>query len=116
MKNLVKAVSIAIVAVAPLASAIQSAQARDGIVEQTTRINYKGFQKCKALGGSGYQLSASGFSFDGPGGGNFSGGGYQFRVKTCFETSAQCQSFINRIHHHISSIERVYHANCTSRG
>lgn len=116
MKNLAKAISIAIVSVTPFASSMHVAQAREGIVAQTTRINYQGFQKCKALGSSGFKASLSGFSFDGPGGGNFSGGGFSFRINTCFESKAQCEHFIDRIHHHVSSIERLYHARCIARG
>jgi len=112
MNKLTKVLSIAIVAATPFAGSIQTASATDDIVTQTTRINYHGFQKCKALGNDGFKASASGFSFDGPGGGNFSGGGFAFRINTCFETKATCQNFIDNIHKHVSSIHRLYHARC----
>ncbi len=115
MKTMAKALTIAIVASAPFAASLQSAQARDDIFAETNRINYNGFQKCQELGNTGYKASAAGYSLDG-GGGIRSGSGVGFRINTCFETKAQCERFIDRIHHHVTTIQRLYHAGCFARG
>lgn len=78
------------------------------------KINSDGFRTCKAMGDNGYTAIARGTLGDG-GGGVHRGGFRYFQVKTCFETQAQCNHFINRIHHRISQIYELKYTNCKSR-
>ncbi|MEO0327384.1 MAG: hypothetical protein AAF217_02170 [Pseudomonadota bacterium] len=78
------------------------------------KINGEGFRICKSMGDSGYTAVARGILGDGGGGDNTSGF-RNFQIRTCFETRAQCEHFIDRIHHRISQIENLRYAGCSAR-
>ncbi len=108
MKLISKTLAVAIIATTPFVGAPLTAQAGESLSAEVNRINYDGFHRCKELRNRGYKASASGTSIDGVGYGNAS-----FRVSTCFKSRARCQRFIDRIYHHISSIDRLHHARCS---
>ncbi len=113
MNILTRTMAAALLAATPftMASNAALAVAPGAAVSQ---LNWHGFQKCKALGRSGWTASARGLLGDG-GGGYYSGGFRQFQVRTCFETRSACNRFIQRIHHEVPQIEQLFHATCTSR-
>lgn len=110
MKILTHTIAVAVIATIPFAASLQSSEARPGTDAEVTRLNYEGFQTCKALRGSGYKASISGYSLDGGGGSRT--GGFSFRINYCFPSAGQCQRFVRNIHQHVSSIERLHHARC----
>ncbi|MEM9333183.1 MAG: hypothetical protein AAGA53_17810 [Pseudomonadota bacterium] len=40
----------------------------------------------------------------------------RFQIRTCFESRAKCDHFLNRIHHTILSIEEIYFIRCKAEG
>ena len=78
-------------------------------------INAEGFRACKAMGNSGHTAVIRGILGDG--GGNIRSAGYHtFNIRTCFQTSSQCNYFLDRIHHKVSQIEQINYSRCSSRG
>jgi len=108
MKFVAKTLAIAVIASTPVFGTTIASHAGESITAETTRINYEGFQRCKTLRGRGYKASVAGVSDDGASSAGFA----KFRVNTCFQTRSQCFHFLDRIHHHITSIDRIYHAKC----
>ncbi|MGI9351749.1 MAG: hypothetical protein ACR2O3_09320 [Rhizobiaceae bacterium] len=78
------------------------------------KINGEGFRICRAMGNSGYSAVARGILGDG-GGGDRSSGYRSFQIRTCFQSRAQCEHFLDRIHHRISQIEQLHYIGCKSR-
>lgn len=113
MKNLSKTICAAVLAAGTMAGTANFASAANPNFPGAaiTKLNSQGFHTCKALGNSGYTATAHGqYS-----GGNSNLGVKSFRLRTCFETKAQCDHFVSRLHHTISKIERLYRTNCESR-
>jgi len=108
MKLISKTLAVAIIAATPILGTTVASQAGQGISAETTRINHEGFHRCKLLRGRGYKASVAGISDAGLSSAGFA----KFRVNTCFETRTQCFHFLDRIHHHITSIDRIHHAKC----
>ncbi len=79
-------------------------------------INAEGFQICKAMGDNGHTAKIRGLLGDG--GGGYRGGSvyHTFSIRTCFETRAQCNHFLDRIHHKVSQIEQINYSRCKARG
>ncbi|MEM7216404.1 MAG: hypothetical protein AAF423_12755 [Pseudomonadota bacterium] len=116
MKNIVKLTAAAVIALGTAAAATSSAYAvaPNFPGAAVAKINGEGFRKCKSLGSSGYTAVARGILGDG-GGGDRSSGFRNFQVRTCFETRAQCDRWIDRIDHKISQIEHLHFIRCKAR-
>lgn len=108
MKFIAKTLAVAIIASTPVFGTTVASNAGESITAETTRISYHGFHRCKALRGQGYKASVAGTSDDSAS----SAGSSSFRVNTCFRTRAECFHFLDNIHHHITSINRLFHAKC----
>ena len=78
------------------------------------KINSDGFRICRAMGNTGYSAVARGILGDG-GGGHRTAGFRHFQIRTCFRSRAQCEHFLDRIHHRISQIEQLHYIGCKSR-
>ena len=116
MKQASKFLAACILAVAPMTNVANAASSSDANFPSAavSKINSQGFRICRAMGNSGYTAVARGILGDG-GGGLRSAGFRQFQVRTCFETAAACERFIDRIDHRISQIEQLYYAGCKPR-
>ena len=79
-----------------------------------TKINGEGFRKCKAFDESG----AKAWTANAKGRLEEDSGGFLdiFNIKTCFATRAECEKFIDRIHHHVLGIEELRFTSCKARG
>jgi len=74
------------------------------------RINAEGKRLCKqyeASGGTYWSGKVRGRFEDG-----FGGFTDRFTVRTCFTSSAACQTFLNRIHHKVFPVEQIYFSRC----
>lgn len=116
MKTLAKLAAIGALALAPALSTGSAHAVSANFTEAAIqKINWDGFQTCKALGRSGYTAVARGNHSAG-GGGNFRGGYNSFQIRTCFETANQCNRFLDRIHHKVANIENFHYIGCKARG
>lgn len=105
----------AALALAPVFVALPTAEAANrGVI---VRTNSQGFQICRNLkqdGSAYWRASASGILEDG--GGRHSGSGRSFNISTCFVSRAECQRWVDRIHHLVAGIDELRHAGCSARG
>ena len=116
-KRISKTAAAVVLAAAPLATSLTPAQATipvNSASAQIVKINGEGFRACRALGKNGFKASVSGISDDG-GGGDRSAGFRYFRVNNCFETRAQCNKFLDRIHHKVPGIYKIHYIACKAR-
>lgn len=118
MQSLKKLALATVVCLAPLASTATSAHAvaPNFPTAAVMHINAEGFRICKAMGDRGHTAIIRGLLGDG--GGSIRGGAVhsRFNIRTCFETRAECNHFLDRIHHRVSQIEQIYISRCRARG
>ncbi len=110
MKKIFLAIAVSAIVATPILSAANAAIPGRGAI---VKINGEGSRKCKAFDASGtkaWTANAKGRLEEG------SGGFLDiFNIKTCFATKAECNRFIDRIHHHILAIEELRFARCKVR-
>lgn len=113
MKTIAKMTSVGVLVFGALASSLIPAHSAypksNGAA--ITKINFEGFQKCNSFGDRGYSATAGGIVDQG----SARSGLRTFQIRTCFETRAQCEHFLGRIHHTISGIEELRYSNCKAR-
>ncbi len=116
MNKIARLAAIGALALSPALSAGSAHAVSANFTEAAIqKINWDGFQTCKAQGDTGYTAVARGIHSAG-GGGTFRGGFNAFQIRTCFETAAKCENFLNRIHHKVANIENFHYIGCKARG
>ncbi|MDJ0614178.1 MAG: hypothetical protein QNJ29_10920 [Rhizobiaceae bacterium] len=117
MKTPTKFAAIAALALAPAVSTGTAHAVSPNFTEAAiSKINWDGFQACKALGNSGYTAVIRGIHNAASGGTYRNGGEARFNIRTCFETAQECERFSSRIHHKVANIEQVWLNRCSPRG
>ncbi len=72
------------------------------------QLNAEGRAACRALAGTGYKASIVGIIEAS------SRSGYaNFRIRTCFPTRSQCESFIRNINREVGKIDQIRRAACS---
>ncbi|MEM7216405.1 MAG: hypothetical protein AAF423_12760 [Pseudomonadota bacterium] len=110
MKKLANALLLGALIAIPAIETINPAGAAVPGRGPVVRINGEGKRICDAFaskGGNYWSAKVRGRLDDDSGG--FTD---RFQVRTCFATKAECNHFLNRIHHTILSIEEIYLIRC----
>lgn len=95
----------------PATSTISQAKATYNIGE----LKGEGFRACKAQGNSGYTAIVRGTTLDE--GSLFVEEGFgTFYVRSCFQTQAQCKSYVKSFAKRLAGVNEIKYTSCKSRG
>ncbi len=111
MKTSIKTLlASAIVSVSILPATISVSQAQ--ATTSTIQLRSEGFRKCKAQGNSGYTAVVVGTStYLSSRSGDFG----RFRVRSCFQTKSDCNSYLNNFDKILLGVSKFEHKSCKSR-
>ncbi|MGI9351750.1 MAG: hypothetical protein ACR2O3_09325 [Rhizobiaceae bacterium] len=113
MQKLLPILAIGTLVALPVLETVQPAGAAVAGRGPVVRINGEGKRICDALANSGgpyWSAKVRGRLQEDSGG--FTD---RFQVRTCFSTRAECNHFLNRIHHTILGIEEIYYMRCRAK-
>lgn len=75
----------------------------------------QGFRACKAQGDTGYTAIVRGTTLNESSIFNEQGFG-RFYVRSCFETKAECKSYVNNFTKLLAGVNEIKYTSCTLRG